>query len=133
MDACINRVSAELVKETLDGLPHEKTAFILGIPKDKDYEGVAKCVSGSSDTVIFTAAENPHYKFESSQAAVIKNAVFEKNINNAIRAALKSEADLICILGTTALIAEISQKYLQGAKNEIDKIFCRGHKPCSQK
>ncbi len=112
VDACINRLSAEYVKETVSQIPHEKLAVVIGIPADKDHRGVAETFEQISYKIIMTSAENTHYKFEKKQAECIEKAVYIPKLEDALKAARKSGADMALLLGTTAVIAEFYKKGL---------------------
>ncbi|MBQ6554336.1 MAG: bifunctional folylpolyglutamate synthase/dihydrofolate synthase [Firmicutes bacterium] len=116
VDACINRKSAEHLKEIIMQLPHKSLAAVIGIPADKDYKGTAEIISEIADKIIMTAADNPHYKFDKSQAEGIKNAVFAGTLEKALKTVQKSKPDILLILGTTALVAEL---YKKSSKGEI--------------
>ena len=109
-DACINRESAkrvnEIVKEIIKEAPHKSLAAVIGIPADKDYKGAAEVISEIADRIIMTAADNPHYRFDKTQADGIKNAVFAGTLEKALKTAKSGSPDIILVLGTTALIAE---------------------------
>ena len=106
VDACINRKSAKRVKEIAEKIPHKTLAAVIGIPADKDYKGTADVISDIADRIIMTAADNPHYRFDKSQADGIKNAVFAGTLEKALKTAKSGSPDIILVLGTTALIAE---------------------------
>lgn len=113
LDACINRVSCRFVKDVLRRLDVKGWTAIVGIPDDKDYLGVIEEIAEIADNIILTRANNPHYHFSRRQEA----AVLEKgwvvsgtaNVEKALEMARQSE-NAICILGTTALVAEVSMK-----------------------
>ncbi len=112
VDACINRNSAERVKEVLEKIKHGKITAVIGIPADKDCKGAAEVISGIADRIIMTAADNPHYKFDKASAEGIKNAVYADTLEKALNTAAKSKPDMLLILGTTALVSEFYAKFL---------------------
>lgn len=114
-DACINRVSAKRVAETVCKIPHKRLAAVIGIPDDKDRRGAAEVISACADIIIMTTAQNPHYRFDKAQADEISGAVFIPRLEKALAAAKKSGADMILVLGTTALLAE----FYKGAHNNF--------------
>lgn len=105
-DCCINRESAGLVKEVLRGIPHKSLAVLIAVPSDKDYRGVAEEMAEIADKIIFTQVQNPHYKFEKAQAKCVKKGIFADSIEKALTLA-KKDADMVCILGTAAMLCEI--------------------------
>ncbi|MBQ9518671.1 MAG: bifunctional folylpolyglutamate synthase/dihydrofolate synthase, partial [Firmicutes bacterium] len=105
-DCCINRESAVTAKQVLKNLKKTSLAAVIAVPADKDCKGVAKEISEIADKIIFTKVQNPHYKFEKTQSGCIKGAVFAEDIKTAVNLA-KQSADTVCILGTTAMLAEV--------------------------
>lgn len=112
LDACINRNSTENVKKVLSHLQIEKCVSIVGIPDDKDYEGVVSSIQGFSKITILTKSQNPHYRFTDIQ---IKNlstkgikTIQSKSVEDAIEIA-KTYSLPIVILGTTSVIAEVKK------------------------
>ncbi len=135
LDACINAYSAEEVITTLKNLSlTEKTtdiSFVIGIPEDKDDQGVISAVcqyllqcrqDGTKDPatnprIYLTDTANPHYRFSESQLQraiesraipeqLKGRAVYQKGSLNAVMAASKGSS-MVCILGTTSLISEV--------------------------
>lgn len=118
LDACINKVSCKYVKDVLRQLDVKGWTAIIGIPDDKDYLGVIEEMAEIADSIILTQAQNPHYHFSRRQElAASENGWIVSSTSNIIQAmeiARKSE-NAICILGTTALVAEVS--------TEKEKLF----------
>ena len=106
VDCCINRKSAAFAKEILKKIKKNTLSAIIAVPADKDHKGVAEEISEIADKIIFTKIQNPHYKFDKTQANCIKNAVFADDIKKALKLAAEN-ADTVCILGTTAMLAEV--------------------------
>ena len=113
LDACINRVSCRFVKAVLRQLDVKGWTAIIGIPDDKDYLGVIEEIAEIADNIILTRANNPHYQFSQRQEiTALENGWFANstaNVEKALEMARQSE-NAICILGTTALVAEVSMK-----------------------
>lgn len=121
-DACINRESALGLKNILKCIGFNRLSCVIGVPSDKDYAGVAEVMKDIAEELIFTAADNPHYRFDKAQAKCVGGARFVKESKKAVEAAVKSGADTVCIMGTTALIAEI-----YGGTNETAEIYQGGN------
>ena len=118
LDACIHGASCNNVIEVLEHLGIEKAVFIIGIPDDKDYVGVAKGIKEMASHIILTKSQNPHYVFTKIQRERLKEegiyAVWTERISEAIDLA-KEKNEYIVILGTTSVIAEVKK---EGIKNE---------------
>ena len=114
LDACINRVSAQAIKATLEKLNIDKVTAIIGIPDDKDFAGVAQIMSGVAKKIILTKSSNPHYIFTSKQADVLKNKGIEvvctDCFSEAITLATKENTPIV-ISGTTSLISDVKKYY----------------------
>ena len=110
LDACINGASCENVIKVLEHLEIEKASFIIGIPDDKDYVGVAKEVEGKASQIILTKSQNPHYIFTKRQQERLKkegiDSIWTEGILEAIDLAFQKEEHIV-ILGTTSVIAEV--------------------------
>lgn len=112
LDACINRESCKNVKEALKELGVEQVTTIIGIPKDKDYLGVAEEMKDVSQNIILTKSQNPHYVFDRQQVEVLKKAGMESRWAEDISEAMDWSWQLgnpICILGTTSLISDVKR------------------------
>ena len=114
LDASINRKSAEMFKKILANLSYKNYNFIVGIPDDKDYEGVVKEIKSLAGKIILTRTHNPHYKFTSVQKEVLEIEGIEvlesRDIADAMNI-LKGDNTPICILGTTSLITEVKKYF----------------------
>lgn len=112
LDACINRASCENVKEALEKLGVEQVTTIIGIPKDKDFLGVAEEMKEVSKDIILTRSQNPHYVFEREQVEILKKTGIEswwaEDISEAMDLAWQ-QGNPICILGTTSLISDVKR------------------------
>lgn len=109
LDACINRLNAERVKETLKNLDFTRVVTIIGIPDDKDFLGVAEVMTDISEEIILTKSSNPHYIFTEKQIEVLKQKNIKVNHTNSLLEALnlvKKYNVPIVILGTTSLISD---------------------------
>lgn len=114
LDACINSSSCKNVKDVLKHLGILKAVVVLGIPDDKDFEGVAREMETIAWKMILTKSQNPHYKFSIKQ----KEALAEIGINvlwtESVAEAMERSTELgkpIVILGTTSVVAEVHSLY----------------------
>lgn len=112
LDACINRESCHAVRKVLRELGNERVTVIMGIPDDKDYQGVAKAMLEVSEHMILTKSQNPHYMFTEVQVETLEkegiHAVRTPNIHQALQLADEYQLPTV-ILGTTSLVAEVKR------------------------
>ena len=84
---------------------------IIGIPDDKDYVGVAEEMADIAEEIVLTKADNPHYRFTGIQEETLRAKGLQirgtMDVAEALQEAGK-RGKAVCILGTTALVAEIS-------------------------
>lgn len=109
LDACINRINAESVKETLKNLALSKVVTIIGIPDDKDFLGVAEVMADISEKIILTKSSNPHYIFTEMQINTLKQNGIESTYTHSLLEALSFAKKYnlpVVILGTTSLISD---------------------------
>lgn len=110
LDACINRKSAENVKAVLKRYSLTSWQFIIGIPDDKDYLGVVETMADMADIFYLVKVDNPHYVFSDIQKRRISEKGYSVrgmlSVQEALRLGLQS-GSAICMLGTTALVAQI--------------------------
>lgn len=112
LDACINQGSVDNVKKVLKHLGMEKCVFIVGIPDDKDYEGVVTALRDISVATILTKSQNPHYRFTDIQGSTLRAKGIPTLPSGSVPEALalaKGYAAPIVILGTTSLIADVEK------------------------
>ena len=88
LDACINRMSCGNVLEALQELGVSGTVTIIGIPADKDYQGVALAMAGVSEHIILTKSQNAHYKFGKEQAEQLSKAAIAADWTESIAEAV---------------------------------------------
>ena len=109
LDACINRINTENVKDTLKNIGLSKVITIIGIPDDKDFLGVAETMADISEKIILTKSSNPHYIFTQKQIKVLKQQGIKTTYAYSLPEALndaKNHNLPIVILGTTSLISD---------------------------
>ena len=120
LDACINRASCANVLEALQQLGISKVRTIIGIPADKDYQGVAEAMAPVSAQIILTKSTNAHYKFGPEQTGALNElgitAQWTDGIRDALELARLGDSNLesveelpIVILGTTSLISDVKE------------------------
>lgn len=109
LDACINRLNAERVKETLKNLDFTRIVTIIGIPDDKDFLGVAEVMADISEKIILTKSSNKHYIFTEKQTEIIQRkgikATYKSSLSEALNLAKIHNLPMV-ILGTTSLISD---------------------------
>ena len=112
LDACINSASCKNVLQVLEQLEIKKATVVIGIPDDKDYQGVAEAMKEVASKIILTKSQNPHYVFTKKQQDSLKkigvDAIWTESMEEAF-AYGKSENEPIVILGTTSVIAEVKK------------------------
>ena len=122
LDACIHGASCKNVIEVLEHLGIDRASFIIGIPDDKDYVGVAKGVKEKASGIILTKSQNPHYVFTKGQQERLKeegiDAVWTDGVLEAIDLALKKNNSIV-ILGTTSVVAEVKTVVFTN-----NKLYC---------
>ncbi|MDD6038925.1 MAG: Mur ligase family protein [bacterium] len=110
LDACINRASCEPVIEVLHQMKLEKLCVVIGIPKDKDYLGVAQQMACYAGKLILTKSQNPHYCFDEEQVKKLNEklikAEWAPDVEAAIRLSYATQLPIL-ILGTTSVVAEV--------------------------
>ncbi len=122
VDGCIGRECAKYVREAVGRIGSKNVITIVGIPDDKDYEGVIQEMNDISEKIIFTRARNDFLKFTEEQTEKARSILgnkflYEENIEGALNLAnnLAGNEGLICILGTQSLVREL-RKGWPGAK-----------------
>lgn len=112
LDACINKASCGNVKEVMNHLGIDMATVIIGIPDDKDYQGVVKEMSSVAETIILTKSQNPHYIFTSEQCEKMESegihTVWTESIEDALRKAKQTGISIV-ILGTTSVVSEVKE------------------------
>ena len=110
LDACINRSSTAAVKDVLAHLGIGKCVFVVGIPDDKDYEGVVASVQDRALATILTRSGHPHYRFTGVQKTTLQArgipVTESDSVREAIALARQYQAPVV-ILGTTSVIADV--------------------------
>lgn len=112
LDTCINRESCKEVVRVLDKISSNKRLnFIICIPDDKDYTGVAEQVNFIANKIILTKTKNDYYKFSPIQQEKLRklgiDALYKESITLAL-SEVEGDCDC-CILCTTGLLPELIQ------------------------
>ncbi len=109
IDCCVNRISAGTAIEAARELGIDDAVFILAIPDDKDYLGVADAVNKAGYGIALTKVSNPYYRFEGIQKEILE----KRGIDCVYKASLSEALDDIkgskVILGTTDMLREIGR------------------------
>ena len=127
LDGAINAESAAFLKELL-----EQTArpieLIVGVPADKDWQGVIRTLAPMAKTVWLTTASNPHLVFPPDEAVLAEAAKYNADCRLApdMAAALELAAEaakaqgVVVIAGTQSLIrdAKIEMQSLLGRESD---------------
>ena len=107
IDCCINRISAENAIEAVRELGIINAVFIIAIPDDKDYLGVAEAVNDAGYDIVLTRVSNPYYRFEGVQEDMLKKHGIECIYMASLSEAISSIEGPKVILGTTDMLKEI--------------------------
>ncbi|MDE6203283.1 MAG: bifunctional protein FolC, partial [Lachnospiraceae bacterium] len=114
LDACINRASCKYIRQSLSHMKPGKYTLILGIPDDKDYQGVAEAMEGYISEIILTKSRNPHYVFTGKQKEELEKTGMKITASGSVEEAVKKAKEgggPILILGTTAVVSEVKKMH----------------------
>lgn len=120
LDGTVARQSARSVLDSLAGRLQRPLAAIVGVPSDKDWQGVLQELAPVCDHLVLTRAANPRLKFPAEAAAYARSifpagAVIEEAPGiAAARARLANLAQspgTILILGTQSLVADTLREF----------------------
>ena len=113
LDACINRNSAENVKNILKKMPVCSWDFIIGVPDDKDYMGVIETIADMAENIFLVRTENPYYVFSDIQTEVLRKFGYRSlgmmDLTEAV-SRVKKNNRAVCILGTTGLVSQVHRQ-----------------------
>ncbi|MBQ7584583.1 MAG: hypothetical protein IJT24_08220 [Lachnospiraceae bacterium] len=110
-DCCINRASAAGALEVLKELGIYKALFILAIPDDKDYLGVAQAVAREGHDIVLTRISNAHYRFTGVQTERLREAGISCGYAEDITEAIGQAEGPAAILGTTAMLPAVKSYF----------------------
>ena len=124
LDGCINRESSKYIKEILSEINKKEMVIIIGIPDDKDFEGVLLEFKQIAFKIILTTTKNQYLKFTNKQQCIASEMLgekylFEKSLDHAIEKAYEiiSEEGMLLILGTQSLVREAKEFFNQDTTN----------------
>ncbi|NLK35109.1 MAG: hypothetical protein GX301_06635 [Gracilibacteraceae bacterium] len=124
LDGCINKECARHVREVVNEMGNMDVVSIIGIPDDKDYEGVVCEMSEISRRIILTTSKNKYLRFKKTQIDKVKLMVGEKliyksEIEDAVETAynLIKGDELVCIIGTQSLVRDVKEYFKQDTLN----------------
>lgn len=124
LDGCINRECAKHIREVVNEMGNTDVISIVGIPDDKDYEGVVCEMSDVSRRIILTTSKNKNLKFTTDQMDKTKlmlgeKLIYKAEIEDAIETAYNLvEGDgLVCIIGTQSLVRDVKEYFKQDTLN----------------
>lgn len=109
VDACINSESTSNIKKTLEYLNIDRYNIIMGIPRDKDYIGVAKALSEKASLFILTKSSNPHYVYSKEQQERLKEEGIETLWSDSVSEGLgmaKINGLPTIMIGSTSIISD---------------------------
>ncbi len=123
LDACIHERSALQLLPELERMKKARGVYLLCIPADKDYEGVARVIAPNAEHLILTDSGNPHYHFSEEQGMRLRElgieAVWIPDCKAALREASECAASkvlpLIC-LGTTSFLPRVREYFRKGSE-----------------
>lgn len=109
LDGAINEATATYTKEALCHLQGRNIVSIIGVPANKDYQGVIKVANDFSHTIIITKPDITHLPFDEKAfefaKSICKNSISTGNLQDAlVQAKRLPETDIIVIMGTQTLI-----------------------------
>lgn len=115
VDGAINAESAQLFVDSVRDQLQSPVVTIIGVPEDKDYEGVYAAMGGVSQEIILTQTErNPALRFPPAHEAISTaqrhnaNVAYAKTLAEAVTRAQDhaGEHGTILIVGTQSIVAE---------------------------
>lgn len=106
-DCCINRSSLSGAFEVIDKLNIKNPLFILVIPDDKDYAGVAETIARCGYDIILSGVSSRHYRFSGARKERLLNSGIECGYNGDLADVLKNTGRPSVVLGTTAMLPEL--------------------------
>ena len=108
-DCCINRNSLSGPLEVMENLGVKDPLFILVIPDDKDYKGVAETIARHGHDIVLSGISNRHYRFSRARMEELQRSGIECRYTEDLADALKDAVRPSAVLGTTAMLPEIKK------------------------
>lgn len=123
-DGAHNKHGAIALRDSLNFFfGDKKITLVMGVFKDKDYDGILKIMSKRSDTLIATQPDNSR----ALSANALKNAAskyfkqtFETNVEDIARHIAKSD-ECFCIFGSLSYLNDFKKCYYKYNKTEENK------------
>ncbi|MFD3449565.1 bifunctional folylpolyglutamate synthase/dihydrofolate synthase [Microbacteriaceae bacterium 4G12] len=115
VDGSINRKSAIYVKEMIETLQPKRVVSIIGVPKDKDYEGVIEVCNTFSDSLILSKPDYSYKEFPADALSIAKQLNPESKEYEQLSEAITNtydtlqKEDLLLIIGTQTFIGNALQ------------------------
>jgi len=115
VDGAINAESASSLVESLTGHLTQPTISIIGVPSDKDYQGVYSVLGRVSQAIILTeTSRNPSLHFLSADEALNAARPYNENVSYTLSLAqavdqakrMAGANGTILIVGTQSIIAD---------------------------
>lgn len=107
LDGAIRRESARAVVEAVQAArPGQRLASIVGVPANKDWQGVAH-VLAPLGPLVFVNAKNPRLTFPRDPQVRFPGSRWAPNLATAWRWASISHADMVLALGTQSFVADV--------------------------
>lgn len=124
VDGAIHRRSAKYVADMLSQLNHKRGILIVGVPRDKDYNGVIQVLAPFANKVIVTVANHDYLQFPADAPDVAKRfcsrVEFKERALDAFCTGLRQLApgEWLAIVGTQSLVGE-SQKFFSSIHVDV--------------
>ena len=106
-------------------IPQARLIVIFGVSRDKNLPGMAKIINKYADKIIITQSNHPRARcvsevvaeFDDRQIEVVVEAKADKALEDALASA--SPDDLICVLGSLYVAAEVREAILRSRPETI--------------
>lgn len=123
LDGGIHRSSALEVRRLLEPLSYSRLHVVLGIPKDKDIEGVVSVWADKADRLITTETTNPYLDFNYNYKELLdRYTPCGEHIANPALAIEKAKAGLdqhgiLLLMGTQSFVGDVKRIWGESLKN----------------
>jgi dihydrofolate synthase/folylpolyglutamate synthase len=125
LDGAINAESASYLRELL-----EQTArpleLIVGVPADKDWQGVIRTLAPMAKTVWLTTASNPHLVFPPEDVVLAEAKNYNPDCRLVPDMATALEYAISAAKNQGAIVVAGTQSLIRDAKMEIKSVLGRG-------
>lgn len=115
LDGCISKDCMGAVLEIFRQAPGRPRVGVVGIPAEKDYQGVVAALQGEVDHLIVTRAANDYLKFAPEQVGKVRairpDALYEPEAPRAAQQArtLAGPEGAVLLVGTQSMIRDIKE------------------------